>query len=64
MTNIGIIGRKNKQGELEFITAIADSQGTDMRSMSKNDTNLKIFAVGKNRNIFCLLYTSPSPRDS
>ncbi len=32
MTNIGMIGRRSKEGHMEFITAIADSQGTDIKN--------------------------------
>ncbi|MBU0977171.1 MAG: hypothetical protein KKD18_02035 [Nanoarchaeota archaeon] len=54
MTNIGIIGRRSKKGDMEFVTAIADSQGTNMESGTKYDSHLKIFTVGDDRNILLL----------
>jgi len=54
MTNIGILGRRDKCGEMKFITAIADSQGTDMANETKSDRYVKIFGVGDDRNIILL----------
>lgn len=54
MTNVGLIGRRNKSGEMDFITAIADSQGTNQGYGTKDDTNLKIFTLGDDRRIMLL----------
>ncbi len=62
MTNIGVIARRSEKGDMEFISAIADSQSTyvggSFEDCSKTDRSLKIHAVGKDRNIL-LLGTGP-----
>lgn len=54
MTNIGMIGRRSKSGELEFITAIADTQGTKTAEGIKGERFLKVYTVGKDRRILLL----------
>lgn len=54
MTNVGLIGIRNKSGEMKAVTGIADSQGTNQGLGTKDDTNLKIFTVGDDRRIMLL----------